>query len=201
MPKPPALTLRDPETKKTADLSDEQAVRGLLAEVINRISKDDTWKNGLPKDSTERVAAEILRKAETRAKALAIVKEAETLHAIFQGTGLEEDMKGVPKPKKGEKTRGLFDEKALEKHLDDVAEAVRALWPTYRQSIEESEGTEKKVATVKVEFVPETDDADAYLKVVAETKVSTSEITRTSKVRRLTSGRHQLELFDSAKID
>lgn len=192
----PSITLRDPKTKKTADLSDEQGVRALLAVVIERIGANGAWQNRLPQDSTERVAAQILRKAGDVGRALGIVKNAETLHAILEGTDLEEDIAETPKPKRSEKQVGLIEDDALRKLCDDVNEALGLLWPVFRRSIEESEGEEKKKATISCEFVPETDDADAYIKVIAETKVTTQEITRTSKVRKIGGGkRPQLELF------
>ncbi len=194
---PPAITLRDPVTGKTADLSDEQGVRLLLAAVVERLAATSAWEDKLPDDSTERVAAQILRKGPGIKAALGIVKDAETLHAILNGTDLEEDVRALPKPKKGETQIGLLGDDALEKLCEDVIEALTMLWPTFRDSIEKAEGTEAKKATAGISFVPETNDADAYIKVVAETKVTSKEITRTSKVRRLESGRHQLELWAS----
>lgn len=199
MPKdsPPAITLRDPVTQKTASLTDEQGVRSLLVLVIERLAATSAWEDRLPDDSTERVAAQILRKGGGLMKALAIVKESKTLHAILAETELAEDIKAIPKPKAGEKQVGLLGDDALKKLCEDVVEALTMLWPTFRDSIEKAEGLEPKKAVANISFVPETDDADAYVKVVAETRVSTKELNRTSKVRRLKSGRHQLELFAS----
>lgn len=199
MPKNPAppITLRDPHTEKAVELSDEQGTRGLLVEMMTRIDGDGVWRERLPDDSSARVAAQILRKADGLGPALAIVKDAETLAAIFEGTDLEEDTSGLRSGKTTEKLRGLLDEKAREQLADDVREAVRGIWPTWQQQIESTEGEDKKTASVKIEFVPESDDADAYTKVVAEMKVSTTETTRKTKVRRLRGGRWQLELFGS----
>lgn len=193
----PAIALWDPATDKRADLNDDQGVRALLVGVIERLAASGAWEHKLPKDATERIGAQILRKAGGLMKALAVVKEAETLHAILDGTDLQKDIAAVPKPKKGEKQVGLLGDDALEKLCEDVVEALSMLWPTFRDSIESSEGKEPKKAVVSCSFVPETEENEAYVKVVAETRVSTKELTRTSKVRKLQSGKHQLELFAS----
>lgn len=195
--KPPALTLRDPVSDKKAELSDDQGVRTVLSTVVQRIGPSDTWRSRLPKDSTERVAAQILRKADNVGAALEIIKKAPTLHAILKGTEIEDDVAKIPKPKKTEKLIGVTDEKGLELLKDDVGEVLTILWPTLRDSIEEACGEESKKATVAISFVPETEKADAHFRTVAETKVTSREVTRTSKVRRLNTGRYQLELFKS----
>ena len=193
----PAITLWDPVADKRADLNDEQGVRALLVGVVERLATNDAWEHKLPQDATERIGAQILRKAGGLMKALAVVKEAETLHAILDGTDLAKDIAAVPKPKKGEKQQGLLGEDALEKLCEDVVEALTMIWPTFRDSIERSEGKEPKKAVVSCAFAPETEENEAYVKVVAETRVSTKEISRTSKVRKIKGGKHQLELFSN----
>lgn len=193
----PAITLWDPVADKRADLNDEQGVRALLAGVIQRVAKDDAWKKKLPQDPTERIAAQILRKAGGFVETVVLMKDADSLHAILEGTDLAKDIAAVPKPKAGEKQIGLLGQDALERLCEDVIGALTLIWPTFRDSIERGEGFDPKKAAVAISFVPETDNAQAYIKVLAETRVSTREITRTSKVRRLKSGQHQLELFGS----
>lgn len=191
----PSITLTDPVSKKSAELRDDQAVRALLVAVLARLEEGGTWRDRLPGDSTERVCAQILRKADSPGQALALVREASTLAAIFQGTDLEEDASGLRNKGTTEALPGLLDDKARDQLVSDVAESVKLIWPTYKAQVESGQGEEKKAFSVKVEFVPESESADAYTRVLAEMKVSTTETTRTSKVRRLRGGRWQLELF------
>lgn len=193
--KPPALTLRDPVNQKKAELSDDQAVRTLLVSIMNRIGPAGVWKTHLPKDSTERVVAQIMRKCDGVSPAIETVKKASTLAAIFEGTELEEDLKKVPTAtKRTEKLIGVIGEKGFALLLEDTTEAFTKLYPEYRTSIEKAEGEETKTATINVVFHPETEASDAHFSVEASTKISTRKITRTAKVRKQKDG-FQLELF------
>lgn len=193
--RPPALTLRDPVSQKKAELSDDQAVRTLLVSIINRIGPAGVWKTHLPKDSTERVVAQIMRKCDGVSPAIETVKKAATLAAIFEGTELEEDLKKVPAAtKRTEKLVGVIGEKGFALLLEDATQAFTDLYPEFRRSIEKAQGEETKTATVVVVFHPETEAADAHFSVDASTKISTKKITRTAKVRKQKDG-YQLELF------
>lgn len=193
--KPPTLTLRDPASEKKAELSDDQAVRTLLVSIMNRIGPAGVWKTHLPKDSTERVVAQIMRKCDGVSPAIETVKKASTLAAIFEGTELEDDLKKVPaSTKRTEKLVGLTGEKGFALLLEDATAAFTDLYPEYRRSIEKSEGVETKTAVVSVVFHPETDAADAHFSVEASTKIASRKITRTAKARKQKGG-FQLELF------
>lgn len=194
----PQITLEDPKTGKTASLTDEQGVRALLAGVVERLGADSVWKIRLSEHQTERVAGELLRKYDNLTRALEAIKTAVSIHELLMGTSLEADAAAAPG---AQKTTGPVDavsgNDAVEKLAEDVGETVRELWPHFRREIEKTEGLAGKSATVKIVFVPETDEADAYIRVTAEMKIATAEVTRTSKVRDLGRGKRQLELWSS----
>lgn len=183
-------------SQKKAELKDDQAVRSLLVTVINRIGPAEAWRSRLPDDSTERVVAQILRRADGVAKAVDLIKNAPTVHPIFEGTEIEEDLKKVPK-KQTERLVGVTGEAGRELVRSDVLETFLEIWPKFEREILEAQGEKSKSATLKIVFNPETERADAHFAIKADTKAVTQERTRTSKVRNVKGKGWQLELFKS----
>ncbi len=194
--KAPAITLRDPVSEKKADLTDDQGVRTVLVNVINRIGPADVWRSRLPDDSTERVTAQILRRCDGVAAALDLIKKALTIHEIFQGTELEEHLKKIPK-KITERLVGVTGEEGRDLLLADVTATFLGLWPKLEAEILEGEGEKSRQATITIKFFPESQRNDARFDTEGTTKAGTRVITRTSKVAKLKGGRFQLELFKS----
>lgn len=164
--------------------------------MIERISGSTPWQERLPEDATERVAAQILRKAGNAVAALAVVREADTLIAVLDGTDLSEDAKA-----RGSKGDGPLGQVALnlEEELGtartDAGEVIGELWTYFRKRIEATGGEVSQTITVTVTWNPPSENRDGFIGTSARMTVQGKKITRTGRVERKRGGNYQFALF------
>ena len=184
MAKTPQITLKDPHTKKTAELGDPQAVRSLLLTMAERLDEGD-WHHALSKDSSERVVQQILRKEKGLEAARHLIQHAESLEEIFQGTDLEED--ATKAPKKGDVApaqKPLPRGKDLELVQDDAAFTIEELWEIWKQRIETTGGEIAQTITLRITWNPPTENRDGYVGTSGAMAIQGGKTTRTGIVKR-----------------
>ena len=197
-----SITLTDPVSKKEARLDDPQAVRQLLAAVVARLSDGDRWKGRIPKDSTERVAVQIIRAAGNIDLALDRIKLSESLEGVLFGTDLEGDLKGAKK--KGDRPQTqvpLAIGTELRHVAQDVEDTIGDLWATFRQRVEATDGEKSQTIVARVVWHPPTPNRDGYVGVSANLSISTKKRTRTGVVTKKRGGAVQFSLFGERSED
>jgi hypothetical protein len=173
-------------------------VRAVLLDLVARLSI-----TGAEVDETnpsEMVAVEILAKAgESVVQAGKLIRDAETLAEIFEGTSLHDiaadtstkgdrPMKQIPLPKG----------KDLELTKGDAGEVIEELWGTFRNQIERTAGEQSQTIGLTITWHPPTGNRDGYVGVHANTTVKSRKKTRTGTVTKRGRGKtasHQFNLF------
>ncbi len=184
MAKTAQITLKDPHTKKTAELGDPQAVRALLLTMAERLGEGD-WHHGLSKDSSERVVQQILRKSKGLEVARDLIQNAESLEEIFTKTDLERDAAAVSK--KGDiapSQKPLPRGKDLELVQDDAADVIGELWEIFKQRVEVTDGDVAQTMTVRITWNPPTENRDGYIGTSGLMAIQGGKTTRTGIVKR-----------------
>jgi hypothetical protein len=191
-----SITLTDPVSNKEARLDDPMAVRQLLAGVVERLSDGEQWKGRIPKDSTERVAVQIIRAAGGIEKALDRIKLSETLESVLVGTDLAEDVKKGSK--KGDRPTAqvpLAIGTELRHVASDVEATIGDLWETFRARVEATGGEKSQTIVARVVWHPPTPNREGYIGVSANLSISTRKRTRTGVVSKKRGGAVQFALF------
>lgn len=187
----------DRETGKEAALNDPQAVRNLLTDVCTRLGR-----HGAPhdtKDSTEVVAKEILGKAGGTIDAVKLIRDAESLAEIFEGTSLAKATQEIStKGDRPAKQIPLARGEDLELTQGDAGKVIEELWQTFCGRIEASEGEQSQTISVTVTWFPPTANRDGYIGTHANMNLKGKKITRTGQVTKKGRGKtatHQFNLF------
>lgn len=193
-----AITITDPNTQKSAALSDPQAVRAVLIDLVTRLGTHGAQVD--ERDSSEMVAVEILAKCNGSAvEAGNFVRDAENLAEIFAGTVLEEATKTIPtKGDRPAKQVPLPRGKDLELVKKDAGDAIEELWGMFCSRIEASEGEVGQTMTLTATWFPPTGNRDGYVGVTPTMTVKGKKKTRTgtvTKKKKSSGGGYQFSLF------
>lgn len=193
-----AITITDPNTEKSAALSDPQAVRAVLIDLVTRLGMHGAQVD--EKNSSEMVAVEILAKCNGSAvQAGTFIRDAISLAEIFAGTILEDATKTIStRDDRPLKQVPLPRGKDLELVKTDAGTTIEELWGFFCQRIEATEGDQSQTINVTATWNPPTENREGYVGVHANMSVKGRKITRTGKVTEKGRGKsktHQFSLF------